>query len=360
MIRLRTVLAIAAPVAIAGGLLLSSAPGHAEAGGDDTLGFWPAAADSTGASGGLVAQADPPRSRRMPIPPVPPAPPSTPSPPSPPSHSQSQRHKSGMSISIHDGKVQIGGIAELVEAQLERVLVVLDNLPDVPRDVRERVKGRVRAVRGKLTARLARLKSIDLDKLGPEIERMGDEFEKEMEGLDKDLAQLGERFGEQFGEKFSRDLAAKLAKDFAKSFKGYPFSDDDDDDSEDDDDDDDDDDSAVASLAVPPSDIPADVLGNLKNNLTLDRAQKEELARLRAESERKIAAAQRELEDMSQRLHVTLEDASASEADIARQIDMISAKEATIRKARVLTWVKVRSLLRKDQRKQVEAVKRPR
>ena len=62
-----------------------------------------------------------------------------------------------------------------------------------------------------------------------------------------------------------------------------------------------------------------------------------------------------ELERMSNRLHDTLREPSASEADIARQIDSISAKEATIRKVRILAWVKARNMLRKDQRQQVEA-----
>jgi Spy/CpxP family protein refolding chaperone len=92
--------------------------------------------------------------------------------------------------------------------------------------------------------------------------------------------------------------------------------------------------------------------------LTLDRSQKDQLARLRADSERQITQAKRELETMSNRLHETLGDLGASEADVARQIDQISAKEATIRKARILAWFKVRGILGEEQRRKVEAAAR--
>jgi Spy/CpxP family protein refolding chaperone len=255
-----------------------------------------------------------------------------------------------MSISIHDGKVQIDGIADLVQAQLERVIQVLDNLPDVPPEMRERVKNRVRAVRGKVTARLGRLKSLDLDKIGPEMERMGDEIEREMEGLDKDLSQLGDKFGEKLG----KDLGEKLGKDLAKSFSRSHSSNDSDDGDEDSDDGDDEDKAAVALPPLEAAD-PGDPLAELKKQLTLGQGQKDQLAKLRADSEHKIELAKRELDVMSNRLHDTLGNPSANEADIERQIDQISAKEATIRKARVLAWVRARSLLSQEQRKQVEA-----
>jgi hypothetical protein len=111
--------------------------------------------------------------------------------------------------------------------------------------------------------------------------------------------------------------------------------------------------------AVDPSDLRA-AIGDLKKlALDLDADQKAKLAKLRSESDQQVKAAKRELEELSNHLHDSLGDASTSEADIARQIDQISAREATIRKARVLAWVRARSLLRKDQRKLVEtAVKK--
>jgi len=69
----------------------------------------------------------------------------------------------------------------------------------------------------------------------------------------------------------------------------------------------------------------------------------------------RTADAQRELDRMSSRLQADLGRPRIDEAEVARQIDQISAKEAQIRKARILTWVKVRGLLHDDQRRQVEA-----
>jgi hypothetical protein len=259
-------------------------------------------------------------------------------------------------VSIHGGKIEIDGIAELVQESLEKALETLDRLPDVPPDTRSRLRGRIQGMRNQLSARLGRLKSMDLDRLGPELERMGDEIERQMEGLDGELAQLGDRFGKGFAKKFGKDFA----KSFGPGVPGVsPGTSHDSDDAADDDDDDDDDHDRPA-VALPPTPGPdvADpdtgpAIAALKG-LTLDAGQRTELARLRAESDRQITTAKRELERMSSRLHDTLRDAEAKESDVTAQIEAISLKEATIRKARILTWLKVRHMLHADQRKQVE------
>ena len=361
MNRVRTLFVTVLPSMIAGGLVFGTAPGHASS-------------EPAGGSA-LLAQADPwtpPRYRppRGPMPPMPPTPPSAaippvppvpPPPPLPPHHGRSRGH--GMSMSIHDGKIEIDGLEEMVQNQLERVSDILDSLPDVPSDVRDRVKTRVNAVRGTLKSRLGRLKSLDLDKLGPEMERMGDEIEKEMEGLDKDLEQFGDKFGKHFAEKFGREFGKDFGKNFGPGHGAMGYDRDNSDDADDDADDDDDDKGATA---LPPAVEPdladpdmRDAIAGLKH-LTLDQNQRDQLAKLRAEAERQVSDAKRELEDMSNRLHDTLGDVSADEADIAQQIDQISAKEATIRKARILAWVKARSLLDREQRKKVEAAARRR
>jgi hypothetical protein len=219
-------------------------------------------------------------------------------------------------------------------------------------------------VRKKVNARLGQLKSMDVDKIGPEMERMGDEIEKEMEGLDKDLSQFGDKFGEKFGQQFGKTFE-KFGKDFAKSFNVGPGAPRvnvgrDSDRSDDADDNGDDDEDRAAVAVQPGGDLDPDMraaIGDLKG-LTLDAGQKQRLAQLRAEADRQISDAQQELDAMSGRLHDALGDLGASEADIARQIDRISAKEATIRKARILTWVRARSLLSDDQRRRVEAAAR--
>ncbi|HEX7837420.1 MAG TPA: hypothetical protein VF469_08155 [Kofleriaceae bacterium] len=366
MSRVRTLFATILPSALAGGLLFASPFGHAETGKDAALGFWPE--DSDTATGSprnavLVAQADPrplpPRWRGGPVPPVPPIPPPPPAPPAaipppPPGHG----HGHGFSLKVHDGKIEVDGLAELVENQLESVAGMIDSLPDVPPDVRERVKARIRAVRGKVNARLGRLRSMDLDKLdrlGPEMERMGDEIEKEMEGLDKDLAQLGDKLGKGFAKKFGKDFARSLGPSIASG------RDSDGSDGSDDDDGDDDDKDAVAMPPGADTDPDPSSLGpaiaDLKD-LALDPAQKAQLARLRADSDIQVASAKRELERLSNELHDALRDGTADEAELAHQIDSISQKEATIRKARILAWVKARNLLREDQRKRIEAAAR--
>jgi|GEM_PF-1271609 len=359
MTRVSTLFLTVLPSMIAGGFLFASAFGHAETGRDGQLGSWPAASD-TATQRVLVAQADPwatPRSRRTPpTPPAPPAPPAPyvggvpPVPPLPPMPARTHsRHGRGVSVSFHDGKLEVDGIADLIQGQLEGVADALDNLPDVPPDVRERVKERVKAVRKKVNARLGQLKSMDVDKIGPEMERMGDEIEKEMEGLDKDLEKLGSGFGKHFAQKFGKDLAKSIDQSQRNSAKDR---DDDDGDSDDEDD--------QGAVAMPPgvdSDLdPAGLppIADLKN-LTLEPGQKVQLAKLRAEADRQVSAAKRSLDEMSSRLHDALGDGGASESDIARQIDSISAQEAIIRKARILTWVKARNVLHADQRKMVES-----
>jgi len=359
MTRVRTLFLTVLPSMIAGGFLFASAFGHAETGRDGVLGSWPAASDAA-THRVLVAQADPwatPRSRpaRPPNPPAPPAPPAPyvgPMPPMPPVPTVRPhgRHGRGVSVTFRDGKLEVDGIADLIQGQLEGVSDLLDNLPDVPPDVRARVKERVKAVRSKVKARLGQLKSMDVDKIGPEMERMGDEIEKEMESLDKDLEKLGSGFGKHFAQKLGKDLAKSI--DLGHLNQG---------DSDDEDDEDDED-----AIAMPPgtdSDLdPAGLppIADLKN-LTLEPGQKAALAKLRADADRQVSAAKRSLDEMSSRLHDALGDGGASEADIARQIDSISAQEAIIRKARILSWVKARNVLHADQRKQVEAaVKRDR
>jgi hypothetical protein len=364
--RLRTVFTTVVPSMIAGGLLFASAFGHADAGREAALGVWPAAAERA-----LVAQADPrPRPRpdpwAAPAPPAPPAPPvpasragawspsvPVPSPAGPVGSHRRQRRGHGVSVSIRDGKIELEGVAELVQAQLEAVSGILDGLPDVPPDVRDRIKVRVQAVRARVAARLARLASTDTDKLGAELERMGDDIEKEMTGLDKDLEQLGDKLG--------KHLAGRVGKELARSLSGHNLSvhtddshhHDDDDDGDGDDDDDSDEDDRDAVLDLGRADLGDRVAG--LRNLRIDQAQRAELTKLRAASDAQITTAKRELDALSEQLHDALGDARLNEAEIARQIDAISAKEATIRKARILTWVRARGLLHPDQRKQVEA-----
>jgi hypothetical protein len=300
----------------------------------------------------VVAQADPwagrPRAR-VPAPPTAPVPPVPPVPPPPPPRKHG--HNRGMSISIHDGKVEIDGIQDMVQEQLEAVTRMLDSLPNVPADVRERLKARARAVREKLKS-LGKLKSMDLDKIGPEMERMGDEIEKEMEGLDKDLEQLGKNFSDKLGRNFAKRVGPGPHPPSVDHSDGG-----DGDDGDDDNDDDDDKDAGLPPSiddATDPSDV-HDQIAALRA-LPLDPGQKAKLAKLRAESDEQIKAAKAELEEMSNKLHAKLGDAAVNEGEVSSLIDRISSKEAAIRKARILTYVRARKLFDRDQQKKIEAV----
>lgn len=369
MSRVGTLFATILPV-LAGGLLFGNAAGHADASGERASGFWPVPPD-TATGPVMVAQADPwaPSRSRGPrgsmIPPVPPVPPASPVPPLPPGG-----HGNGISISIHDGQIQIDGIEEMVRDQLERAADILDHLPDVPPEVRERVKRRLQAVRNKLGVRLGKLRSMDVDQIGPEMERMGDQIEREMERLDRDLEQLGARVGRRFAKQFGKDFARnlpplplprRLDRDHSDGGDEGVYAE-----GTEDDNGDDNEDGVEDGVMLPPNadtdmadpDMRA-AISDLKN-LRLGPGQRERLARLRADSDREVADARRELEAMSDRLHDTLGDPGAREEDITRQIDLISAKEAAIRKARILAWVRARAVLDDDQRQQVEATAKKR
>jgi len=364
MTRVSTLFLTVLPSMIAGGFLFASAFGHAETGRDGALGQWPAASE-TATGRVLVAQADPwspPRTRRTPVPPAPPAPPAPhaapvpPMPPTPPTH-RGRRGHNGVSVSFHDGKIQLDGLADMVEGQLEGITGMLDGMTDVSPEVRDRVRARVNAVRATVHTRLGKLKTMDLDKIGPEMERMGDEIEREMAGLDKDLAGLGDRLGKHFAKQLGKDLAKRL-----ESSQPDADSDADNNDADDEDDDSDEDDRDAVVMPQGDHDFdPASLpqIADLKN-LTLEPSQKAELARLRADADRQVAAAKRSLDEMSDRLHEALDEGRATEADIARQIDSISAQEAIIRKARILTWVKARNVLHKEQRRMVESAAKTR
>lgn len=352
MSRVRTLFAVVLPSALAGGLLCASAFSHADGAGGGR-GFWSAAEASPRDGRVLVAQAEPPPPlppppprHALPVPPVPPAPPAPPS--------SRGRHGRGFSFSYHGGKIEIEGVAELVQESLEKALETLDRLPDVPPDTRMRLRGRIQGMRNQLNTRLNRLKSLDLDRLGPELERMGDEIERQMEGLDEELSQLGDRLGKSFAKKFGKDFAKNFGPGVPSVSPGNSRDNSDD---ADDDDDDDDDRAAVAVPSTPGPDVADQDLGPAiaaLKGLSLDADQRRELARLRADSDRQITSARRELERMSSRLHDTLRDSEAKEADVAQQIEAISTKEAAIRKARILTWLRVRHMLHPDQRKVVE------
>jgi hypothetical protein len=346
MTRVRTLFTLIIPSMLAGGLVFGSAFGEAAHGRDEDLGASPVSSE-TGESG-TARRAPPRRTAQAPTPPRPPRPPAPPNPfggvppvpPVPPAHGK------GVSVSIHDGKVDISGIAGMVRGQLDGVRQMLRNNPNIPRDVRDKLLARLDKASAIVDKRLSRIKVDDLDQLGEEMEAMGEELEKAMEGLEKDMEKLGDKLG--------KDLSLQLGKDFGKNFgpKGdfdfkFNFGNDDDDDDD------------IAAIPMSPDldaddDDLRDAIGDLKD-LALKPAQKAQITKLRTDSDRTVAAAKQQLDAASDRLEEALGNPRSSDADIARYVDQISAHEAAIRKARILAWVNARRVLDDVQRKKIEA-----
>ncbi|MGN6110484.1 MAG: hypothetical protein ACTHU0_35600 [Kofleriaceae bacterium] len=365
MNRVRKFFTLVFPSMLAGGLLFGSAFGHASAGPDASMGFWPAPSDGSGggASGSDRAhRARAPRTAQAPHPtprpaprPVPPAPPAPPEPPSPPHGA-----KRGVSFMFHDGKLRVDGIDDFARQQIDAVRQMMRSNPNIPPAVRAKVLARLDKARAGIDRRLRNLSVSDLDQFGDEMDKMGDEIEKAMEGLEEEMEQLGEQLGKDFTKKF--------AKDFAKNFSPGQFkfdfhSDSDDSDpghsndgSSSDDDDDDHDSSAALSTDVD-IDVDADLSDAVRDlkGMSLKPAQRDQLVKIRTTSERSVASAKKQLDDASHRLEVALGDLNTSMTDIERYVDQISSHEAAIRKARLLAWVQARRVLDDGQRQKIEA-----
>nr|MBA3818312.1 hypothetical protein [Deltaproteobacteria bacterium] len=259
---------------------------------------------------------------QSPTPPRPPRPPSTPSTPSTPPHPPRAPHDHrGVSISITNGKLDISGIDHVVREQLEGVRRTLRHNPNLPPQVRDKAIARIDRVQGVLARRLAKLQRTDLDKLDDELEKLGEELEASMEGLEKGLEKGSFRFKFELDDKTDDDVVADA----------IPMSPD---------------------LDGDDGDL-REAIGDLKD-LALKPGQQAQIVKLRSDSDRNVAVAKQQLDDLSQKLEAVLGDPRASDAEIARYVDQISSQEATIRKARILAWVNARRILDDSQRRRIE------
>jgi hypothetical protein len=269
-------------------------------------------------------------------PPSPRAPkaPRSPAPPPPP----------GGSISI-----QLDGLDDLLDRQIGAALDAVGSNDAVPPAVRDKLVKRVDKMRRKLRAKTAG------GKLDPQLlAELGQELERELEGLGSEMEAWGEQFGkdmEKWGEQFGKDME-KWGEQFGKQFG-----------------------SKHGPRPGPPAppDLGGDDLDDLDDfdadysdalrdlgDLKLAPAQREQLRRLRVDSDAKVAAARRELDRLSAQLQRQLDAPGTSDAEISRSIDAVTQQEAAIRKARILAWVSARRVLDDTQRKQVEAAARGR
>ena len=311
MSRIRTLFTVVVPSMIAGGLIFNSALGHS-AGRDENFGFWPAASD-------VAAPTSPP---------PPPAPPAPPAP-------IKRAGGNGVSVNIKDGKVQIEGLHDLVLGQLDNARNSIKNNQAIPKDVRDKVVARLDKVRATVDKRLANLKITDMDQLESEMEKMGEEIEQAMEGLDKDLDKIGKDLGKDFEKKFG--------KDFGKNFNWNGNDNDDDDD--------------MGSIDTPDVDADDDDMKEAIKDLrdmALKPDQKDKINKLRTDSDNSVRTAKKQMDDLSQKLQTALGNAAVTDAEISRLVDQISAQEATIRKSRIQAWAQARRVLDEAQRKRVE------
>lgn len=305
--------------------------------------------------GSALGQAD---DRRPPPPgsPVAPVPPRPPMPPRPPSAG------GGVSVQIHDGELQVNGIdisglASQVDGQIAGAIAQIDSDPNIPPKVRAKLKAKLEKMGRKLSKRLAKLDLKDLDQLKDQLESIGDDIGSEMDdfgremdefgkGMDewgKGMEEWGKEFGkemEKWGEKFGQDVQRQVQKGLAKGKQWHIQVDDDDDD-------------MPAGVPDMDDDDMRDAVRDL-GQLNLSQQQRQQLKNLRADSDRKVDQAKRNLERESENLKRQLANPNASEADIARSIDAVAQQEAAIRKARILAWVNARRLLDDSQRRQVE------
>lgn len=245
-----------------------------------------------------------------------------------------------MSIRVHDGKVDIDGVDEAVQRELNKAFDELHSslaqIKDLPPPVRAKLEGKIIQLRSTVERRMANMHGMDLDRLGEEMGKMGEEIGKIAEQIGNEAAQAAQQQVEREVERG----AGSHASGGHHHVDVQVDADDADEDMGDGPDVDDDDDLGEAVRG----------LGDLK----LAPDQHEKLARLRADSDRRVAAAKEALHAASKRLHDQIEH-DASDDDIARSIDAVSHQEAEIRKARVLAWAGARRLLDEAQRKRIEA-----
>jgi hypothetical protein len=299
-----------------GGVLFGSAFSQADSGqryGNN----WPSS-DAT-----VVAQADP----------RPPAPPRMPGVPRPP-RAPAPHSGGGVSVQIHDGKIQIDGINDLVDGAIHDAQDAIKT-SGLPGDVRDKLQKRLDKVKDTVKNRLSHLDASNLDQLGDELGKMGDEIGKQMDEFGKEMEKYGK--GSNFGKGWSGH---------GGHFKW---------DSKDKDKDDDDDDDADLPSApdVDDADDLDDAVKSL-GDLSLKPQQRDQIQKLRADSDRQVAAAKKQLDQASDTLKKQLDNSATSDADIARSIDAVTQQEAAIRKARILAWHSARRVLDDAQRNKVE------
>lgn len=326
MSRARILLTIVLPAMFAGGLVFGPALSSAHDGRDNLVAYADPGPETT-----YARHSPRPRVAQAPQPPKPPKPPRAPAP----------------GIKINGRHIDLSGIDGMVRGQLDGVREMIKNNSSIPPPLRDKLLARIDKVRSSVDKRLAKLKHKRFDEIGSELEQLGDDIEQALDGLDEELEQLGEQIGKNIGKKLKDK---KLEFDFKHDH----------DDENDNENDNDDDDDVPDTIPMTPDLDSADdgdmrdAINDLKG-MAIKPQQKEQIAKIRAKSDQEVAAARRDIDDMSKKLETALGNPRTSDADISRYVDAISGAEARIRKARLIAWVSARRVLDDDQRKRIEA-----
>ncbi|MFN0253147.1 MAG: Spy/CpxP family protein refolding chaperone [Kofleriaceae bacterium] len=330
MNRIRIILTVVLPSMIAGGFLFGAA--FSQAASNDSDDVWSPAPV-------VIAQADPPKPV-SPVPPTAPGPgPKPPKPPEPPKPVKPVKPAkpaigggSGISVSIDNGVVQVTGIRDIVKSQLDGARGAISGNQHIPADVKKKILARLDKIGSSVDKRLVNLKLTDLAKLDDELEEMGEEIEEALEGLGDDLDALGDAFGKNF--KFD---ISKLHIDH-----------------DDDNDDDNHDIPSAPDVGDADDDDMRDAINDLKD-LALNPQQRDQITKLRSDSDKQVAASKQQIDELSTKLHTALGNSAVTDAEIGKLVDQISGHEAAMRKARIVAWAQARRMLDTAQRKRVEA-----
>jgi len=222
-----------------------------------------------------------------------------------------------------------------VKEQLAEARRQLENAP-LPDGMRE-----------KIDQRMGKAGSGDMSSFEAEMEAMGAEIEAEMEGMAEEFEDFGKGWedwakkfdGQDFDFDFDFDPHAAVPMPPVPPVPPVP--------------------PAAPSAGIPGVDLDLgdlDIVIDLPD-LGLDADQVEQLQSIFESEQDVLEPAREELQELSDDLREALEDPGASEAEIGRMVDAISDREAKIRKAQVLAWVKSRKILDASQRDRVEDAK---
>ncbi len=260
----------------------------------------------------------------------------------------------------------LDGIRSLVRGRLSaaRQAIAAANMPP---PLRAKVLARFDKVNSIVDRRLAKIDFRNLDQLEAQMEGLGEEIEEAMDGLEDEIEALAKN-----DPNLKRQLKQLGDLDFDMSFGGRGR-----------DHDDDDDDKAwrwatppappappsgpAAPMPPMPPVAPAppagygydyDVQGSAGYDdsafdgaaLQLRPDQRNNLRAVRQQADAQIKVAKKTLDKLSDQLSTALRNPNAQPAEVNGLVDAISANEATIRKARINSWLRARNLLDARQR----------